>query len=162
MNKKVIFPNTSMERIKIIIENLSPSFRVIFFDEEKRYIIINQTKKNSTQVLKFHPSRTYLIIEDNSSLKLKRVHIFTNRENRHFLAFKYTNSIDFQIWVKEYTNAEIVSFDFERFRTKIMYSINNRIYPLILFNTDCYYCLYCLETGIISTISPFAFNKNLH
>lgn len=47
MNKKVIFPNTSMERIKIIIENLSPSFRVIFFDEEKRYIIINQTKKNS-------------------------------------------------------------------------------------------------------------------
>lgn len=28
MNKKVIFPNTSMERIKTIIENLSPSFQV--------------------------------------------------------------------------------------------------------------------------------------
>jgi hypothetical protein len=161
MNKKVIFPNTSMERIKTIIENFSSSFHVTSFNEEKCYITINQTKKNSTQVLKFHPSRTYLIVEDNSSLKLKRVHIFTNRENKHFLAFKYTNPIDFQIWVKEYTNAEITTIDFQSYY--FIYKNNDKFYPLSIFPCmENHYCLYCLETGIISTVSSFAFNKNLH
>lgn len=162
MNKKVIFSNTSMKRIKTTIENLSSSFQVIFFDEEKHYIIIRQLKKKSTQVLKFHPSRTYLVTEDNLSLKMKRIHIFTNRENKHFLAFKYTNPIDFQIWVKEYTDAKIISLNFEDFYTQVTYSSNNRIYPLILPNADSYYSLYCLETGIISAISPYAFNNNLY
>ena len=163
MNKKVIFPNTSMKRIKTIIENLSSSFQVIFFDEEKRYIIIRQLKKKSTQVLKFHPSRTYLVTEDNASLKMKRIHIFTNRENKHFLVFKYTNPIDFQIWVKEYTNATISAINFNEFTTKLTYlnNYNNKIYPLLL-STATYYCLYCLENGIISTISSVTFEKNFH
>ena len=162
MNKKVIFPNTSMERIKTTIENLSPSFQVIFSDEKKHYIVVRQTEKKSTQILKFHPSRTYLVLEDNASLKMKRIYIFTNRENKHFLAYKYTNPIDFQIWVKEYTDAKITSLDFEDFCTQVTYSSNNRIYPLILPNADSYYSLYCLETGIISAISPYAFDNNLY
>lgn len=163
MNKKVIFPNTSMERIKTIIENLSPSFQVIFSDERKHYIVIRQVEKKSTQILKFHPSRTYLVFEDNASLKMKRIHIFTNRENKHFLSFKYTNPIDFQIWVKEYTNATISAINFYEFSTKLTYlnNYNNRVYPLLL-PTATYYCLYCLETGIISTVSSVTFEKNFH
>lgn len=163
MNKKVIFPNTSIERIKATIENLSSNFQVISFDEEKRYIIIRQIKKKSTQILKFHPSRTYLISENNSSLKLKRIHVFTNRENKHFLTFKYTNPIDFQIWVKEYTNTIISAINFNKFTTKLTYlnNYNNKIYPLLL-PTTTYYCLYCLENGIISTVSSVTFNNNFH
>lgn len=163
MNKKVIFPNTSMKRIKTTIENLSSSFQIIFFDEEKRYIIIRQLKKKSTQVLKFHPSRTYLVTEDNLSLKMKRIYIFTNRENKHFLAFKYTNPIDFQIWVKEYTDAEISAINFNKFAAELTYlnNYNNRTYPLTL-PTATYYCLYCLENGIISTVSSVTFNYNFH
>lgn len=162
MNKKVIFPNTSMERIKTIIENLSPNFQVTFLNEKRNYIVVHQLKKKSTQILKFHPSCSYLVIEDNVSLKMKRIHIFTNRENKHFLAFEYTNPIDFQIWVKEYTDAKIISLNFENFYTQVTYFSNNRIYPLVLPNADSYYSLYCLETGIISTISPYAFYNNLY
>lgn len=160
MNKKVIFPNTSMERIKTIIENLSPSFQVT---KKRNYIVVHQLKKKSTQILKFNPSRSYLVIEDNASLKTKRIHIFTNRENKHFLSFKYTNPIDFQIWVKEYTNATISAINFYEFSTKLTYlnNYNNRVYPLLL-PTATYYCLYCLETGIISTVSSVTFEKNFH
>lgn len=163
MNKKVIFPNTSIERIKTIIENLSSSFQVIFSDEKKHYIVVRQVKKKSTQILKFHPSRAYLVLEDSASLKMRRIHIFTNRENKHFLAYKYTNPIDFQIWVKEYTDAEISAINFHEFSTKLTYlnNYNNRVYPLLL-PTATYYCLYCLETGIISTVSSVTFEKNFH
>lgn len=160
MNKIVIFPTTSL---KTIAKNLSPSFKVVSFDEEKRYITIRQLEKKSTQTFKLASSRTYLLSEDNSSLKIERIHIFKNRENKHFLSFKYTNPIDFQIWVKEYTNATISAINFYEFSTKLTYlnNYNNRVYPLLL-PTATYYCLYCLETGIISTVSSVTFEKNFH
>ena len=163
MNKKVIFPNTSIERIKTIIENLSSSFQVIFSDEKKHYIVVRQIEKKSTQILKFHPSRAYLVLEDNASLKMRRIHIFTNRENKHFLAYKYTNPINFQIWVKEYTDATISAINFNKFATELTYLNNydNRTYPLTL-PIATYYCLYCLENGIISTVGSVTFNYNFH
>lgn len=160
MNKIVIFPTTSL---KTIAKNLSSSFKVVSFDEEKRYITIRQLEKKSTQTFKLASSRTYLLSEDNSSLKIERIYVFKNRENKHFLSFKYTNPIDFQIWVKEYTNATISAIDFYEFSTKLTYlnNYNNRVYPLLL-PTATYYCLYCLETGIISTVSSVTFEKNFH
>lgn len=152
-----------MERIKTIIENLSPNFQVTFLNEKRNYIVVHQLKKKSTQILKFHPSRSYLVIEDNTSLKMKRIHIFTNRENKHFLAFKYTNPIDFQIWVKEYTDVTISAIKFNKFAAELTYlnDYDNRIYPLTLPITT-YYCLYCLENGIISTVGSVTFNNNFH
>lgn len=87
---------------------------------------------------------------------MKRIHIFTNRENKHFLAFKYTNPIDFQIWVKEYTD---VTIKFNKFAAELTYLNNydNRIYPLTLPIAT-----YCLENGIISTVGSVTFNNNFH
>ena len=57
MNKIVIFPTTSLQKISPLVS----------FDEEKRYITIRQLEKKSTQTFK----RTYLLSEDNSSLKIR-------------------------------------------------------------------------------------------
>lgn len=52
MNKIVIFPTTSL---KTIAKNLSSSFKVMSFDEEKRYITIRQLKKNQLKLSNWHP-----------------------------------------------------------------------------------------------------------
>lgn len=157
MNKMIIFPTTPFSTI---VKKLSPSFKVMSFDEEKRYITIRQLEKKSTQTFKLASSRTYILLEDNGSLKIKRVRIVKNQEGKYYLPFKYTNPIDFQIWVKEYTNATISKIIFYKDCVDLTYLNNrdNEVYSLFLpFFTSCHY-LYCLETGIISK----TFEENLY